>query len=913
MKKQLSILIFFASVLGCVSACSLKEDFENTSELITVDGRQIPSEGFETGMVRLRFTEALASKMEADADEDGLVRSSSVKSVNDAISSIGITKMYRTFPYAGEHEERTRYEGLHLWYDVYFDESIGLTRAGDEFRAIEGVSVVEYRPKIRRISATLDPNSVQTSPEAVQAASIDDIFNDPFLSTKQWHYYNDGKTLRGSIAGADINVLPAWERGLVGSSNVVVSVVDGGIDYKHEDLAANMWENPKEPGTYGANFSNGAYNMDYYITPDKHGTHVAGTIGAVNNNGKGVAGIAGGNYEKGIPGVRLMSCQIFGEGKDGGSSGAAAIKWGADNGAVISQNSWGYDVKENNLTEIPKSDKDAIDYFIKYAGMVGSGNNLRQDPNSPMAGGIVIFAAGNEKADLSFPGAYEACLAVTAIAADFRAADYTNYGSWCDVMAPGGDAYKSHSIYSTLPNNNYGAMEGTSMACPHVSGMAALLVSRFGGPGFTNENLKELIMKSLTDISEYMSPSKYLGQGLINVGKSINFDSKIAPEAVTDLTATTQSNNVDFTFTVPKDEDDKAPAFANLYYSTKPFEVTEILPSDVDSVNVYLDATFAGRKFEGRLTGLEFHTKYYISIDVTDWSNNHSAKSALIEVETGGNTDPVIKPVGETEVALKSFETKMLDFSISDPDGHAVEASLKQDYEGLSIGNISDTIVRVTIDASKIVPGTYTADVVVTDAYGASASLKITYSVMDNHVPVFEGHIEDIVFNSVNDDPAKLTVSDYFTDEDNETLIYRIDIKDTDGKPNTTIVRTSLSSGVYSITPLEPGIVNITIFARDASGEEVSSNTFKVMVRASDVPVEIYPNPVIDVLNFRTGVKAEVDIVISNSLGVVTMTEKATIAPFEPLQLDLSKLPGGTYLVKTVIDGTETEQSIVKL
>ena len=116
-------------------------------------------------------------------------------------------------------------------------------------------------------------------------------------------------------------------------------MVDGGIDCDHEDLAANLWENPNRPGVHGFNFMDNSIN----IIKTNHGTHVAGTIAAVNNNGKGICGIAGGDFAKGIPGVRLQSAQIFKDGEKGSGHGATAIKWGADNGAVISQNSWGYE------------------------------------------------------------------------------------------------------------------------------------------------------------------------------------------------------------------------------------------------------------------------------------------------------------------------------------------------------------------------------------------------------------------------------------------------------------------------------------------------------------------------------------------------------------------------------------------
>lgn len=215
-----------------------------------------------------------------------------------------------------------------------------------------------------------------------------------------------------------------------------------------------------------------------------------------------------------------MSCQIF-AGKLSGSSGAA-IKYGADNGAVISQNSWGYTYP--GVSRIPASDKAAIDYFIKYAGCDELGNQL---PNSPMKGGIVIFAAGNDDKDyLAYPGAYSAVVSVSAMAPNFKKAWYTNRGAWVSIMAPGGDQYfgQRGQVLSTLPGNKYGYMQGTSMACPHVSGIAALALSRYGGKGFTNTELTRRITTALRaeKIDEINPDYKgRLGAGYIDANRAV--------------------------------------------------------------------------------------------------------------------------------------------------------------------------------------------------------------------------------------------------------------------------------------------------------------------------------------------------------------------------------------------------------
>ena len=273
-----------------------------------------------------------------------------------------------------------------------------------------------------------------------------------------------------------------------------------------------------------------------------HGTHVAGTIAAVSNNGIGISGIAGGTG--GGNGAKIMSCEIFhptdGHYDANSNATADAIKYAADNGAVICQNSWGYAagaLSYDQWSSADRATKEAIDYFIRYAGMSPDG----ETQTGPMAGGVVIFAAGNEYSRLaSYPAAYDACISVASISCTYEAAWYTNYGSTVDICAPGGGdeanfvnliSYDEGYNLSTIPTNlqngdsfvytyangetetktidyvsstvGYGYMMGTSMACPHVSGVAALIVSQFGAPGFTNEQLKEKLFSTARDIDSY--------------------------------------------------------------------------------------------------------------------------------------------------------------------------------------------------------------------------------------------------------------------------------------------------------------------------------------------------------------------------------------------------------------------------
>ncbi|MCR4824156.1 MAG: S8 family serine peptidase, partial [Bacteroidales bacterium] len=226
----------------------------------------------------------------------------------DIATALGVSSAERVFPDAGEFEDRHRAAGLHRWYSIRYDEEVSRTKARDGLAALPGVESVAFpHRKVRR-----------------------GYFNDRYLDD-QWHFVNDGSLGSAFKAGIDINVLPVWQEYTTGNSNVIVAVLDGGIDLKHNDLAGVVLP----AGNNGSrNFLSGYSALN--IPADDHGTHTAGIIGAINNNGIFCSGIAGGS--NGTGGVRLMSCVIFDETDEKESSGdeeAQALVWAADHGAVI--------------------------------------------------------------------------------------------------------------------------------------------------------------------------------------------------------------------------------------------------------------------------------------------------------------------------------------------------------------------------------------------------------------------------------------------------------------------------------------------------------------------------------------------------------------------------------------------------
>ena len=482
------------------------------------------------GVIRMKLDRETAEALNVTRTRSGRVLTGNI-SFDELCERYNVTGMERLFADNG-CAERTRKAGLDLWYIIRFEGSA--EQVAEDFGEIAGVNHVEIPRRITKVGGMSRKSGTpwRKLMALPKAAPSNYPFNDPLFGG-QWPLYNDGTINANAQAGADINVLPAWEK-TAGRSDVIVAVVDEGVEYTHPDLAGNMWSG------IGKNFCD--RDNDDITWGEGHGTHVAGTIAAVSNNGIGISGIAGGTG--GGNGAKIMSCEIFhttdGHYDANSNATADAIKYAADNGAVICQNSWGYAagaLSYDQWSSADRATKEAIDYFIRYAGMSPDG----ETQTGPMAGGVVIFAAGNEYSRLArYPAAYDACISVASISCTYEAAWYTNYGSTVDICAPGGGdeanfvnliSYDEGYNLSTIPTNlqngdsfvytyangetetktidyvsstvGYGYMMGTSMACPHVSGVAALIVSQFGAPGFTNEQLKEKLFSTARDIDSY--------------------------------------------------------------------------------------------------------------------------------------------------------------------------------------------------------------------------------------------------------------------------------------------------------------------------------------------------------------------------------------------------------------------------
>ena len=428
-------------------------------------------------------------------------------------------------------EDLERQYGLDRWYVGTVPEGNHIDDLVQRASVLKPVALVEYDAITEK-----DGNEKFYSAPLPVKADSGMGFDDPYLSY-QWHYKNTGdrSVSPSALAGADINVVDVWKNLTCGDPDIIVAVVDEGVKYTHPDLADNMWVNEREiPGNgidddgngyiddiHGFNFcTNGPISWDVVDANGKgdsgHGTHCAGTIAAVNNNGKGVAGIAGGSGKG--DGCRIMSCQVF-SGNTGGSVSvlSKAIKYAADMGASIISCSLGYSrsfASDNAyINSQGSAEIDAIHYF-------------EATKNNPVLNGnIAIFAAGNENHDYAhYPGAFVDIISVSAFGPDGLPTYYTNYGPGCNISAPGGEAYHvinkwNSMVLSTVPSElgnsgingeygqtglHYGYMQGTSMACPHATGVVALGLSyaKKLGKTFDREEFKRMILASVNDIDQ---------------------------------------------------------------------------------------------------------------------------------------------------------------------------------------------------------------------------------------------------------------------------------------------------------------------------------------------------------------------------------------------------------------------------
>ncbi|MCB0131543.1 MAG: S8 family serine peptidase, partial [Caldilineaceae bacterium] len=430
---------------------------------------------------------------------------------------------------------------------------------------------------------------------ATAAQLSTEVPDDPEFE-RQWGLHNTGQT--GGLAGADIAALPAW-RVTTGGPETVIAIVDSGIDPDHPDLRANLI-----PGYDFVNNDRDARD-DF-----GHGTHVAGTIGAMGNNGTGVVGI---NWT-----VRMLGCKFPSASGSGSTANAikcfnyvTELKEKQGYNIVLTNNSWGGGLASDALRD----------------AMGGA--------NAPMH----ICAAGNANSSrIAYPAGYDLdnIISVAATDHDDLYASFSNWGAdWVDMAAPGVD------IYSTVPtgsctmcdSSGYRSASGTSMATPHVTGAAALVWS--ANPTLTNEQIKGRFLSGADALNDRSKTT--LTNGRLNLLNGLEED-ETAPAPVTNLAVSSVlMTQVDLTWTAVGDDGLQGTANAyDIRYASSP--ISTATWDDATPVENEPTPQPAGSIERMTVTDLQPATTYYFAMKVMDNVGNESDLSNIVVFATSAGT-----------------------------------------------------------------------------------------------------------------------------------------------------------------------------------------------------------------------------------------------------------------------------------
>ena len=388
------------------------------------------------GEVLVKLSAPAAAAVTASSAQLGIA------SVDAVFQAYGVTSVEQLFPDTPE-------QGLDAIYKVRFPADRAV---------LEMVAALSGDPSVR----FAEPNHLYHLSDTTVAAPDDALY------TMQWHLNNTGQT--GGRAGADLHAADAWAV-TTGSADVLIAVIDSGIDYRHDDL-----DDGRVRTDIDWDYVNGD---DDAMDDDGHGTHVAGSIAAESNNGIGVTGLM---WQASL--VPYKVCDRT------GSCATDAI-------AKAIRQAAHFDVDVINMSlggSCSQTIADAVNYAYFDHGMV------------------IVAAAGNSGAGVSYPAAFPPVIAVGAVDYNDRIAYFSSFGPEIDVVAPG------VNVLSTIPYNGYESYSGTSMASPQVVAVVGLILAQH--PGIDNDVVRALVRQAVDDLGAVGFDNRY-GYGRINAAKAV--------------------------------------------------------------------------------------------------------------------------------------------------------------------------------------------------------------------------------------------------------------------------------------------------------------------------------------------------------------------------------------------------------
>ncbi|MEM9666158.1 MAG: S8 family serine peptidase, partial [Bacteroidota bacterium] len=771
------------------------------------------------GVLQIKLSEQAMNSLNVQ-NELGKASTTGLASLDRLNQQLNSVKMTRVFRPAGKHEARRVAFGLHRWYRVEYTSPMTAEAVSEMYQAD---AAVEIASPIYEKEMHGKPNLTEARRPAAALAdcSIADTCPDDPLYPDQWHYNNTGQTAFDGPATPDADVnLPEASAINTGSSNVVVTVVDSGMEIGHPDQPL-LWVNEAEDlngnGIYdaadengidddnngyvddvnGYNFADNTGNPNIpvpSIIDNSHGLHVSGTVAAPSNNGIGVAGVAGGDGTPGS-GARVQVAITFGATVGGFPE---AIAYGADNGAVVSQNSWGY----TTAGFFEPAVLDAIDYFRANAG---------QFTDAPMVGGIFVNSAGNSNSGSNFyPGFYGPSFTVGSTEDTDSRSSFSNYGDHVDLAAPGGQ-FGVDGVISTLHTTQttgsygagYGSFSGTSMAAPHVSGIIALVASQI--PGLTNDQMETLLERSGKDISATVPPGFEMGLRADALA-ALDGPDILPPDAITDLAIAPQVNvtgaSINLTWTATGDDGSvgTATSYDILYSTTGPIDESNI--GDAIEVDDEPAPQEAGATETFTVHDLPFNSDVWFVIIANDEFDNPSPLSNSPQGTTETGPEFVFTPDAIDETALAGSIVEIpLEVASTGASGISYELTdnlpdwITVDPTSGTIASTESATLDVTLDSSELPVDSFEAELEFTitnlsDSTTAIATVPVTFTLE------FEPYPFDL-------DPVQFDVA-LNTDD---TLLETLTITNTDTKdPQSFRIEVRGASGISTTyTPVIPG------------------------------------------------------------------------------------------------------------